>query len=322
LNDEPLREFQEEYARLRGRAFAPPKLNPVLFGHMPQVVKPFMRPALRNAANQARGVFPSIVPPVGKLAEAPSAPNPPSTVPPRSLVVLGMHRSGTSCLAGTLMECGVYFGEVSRKNRYNAKGNNENQQIMDLQDRLLADNGGSWKSPPQYVLWNDQHRRTRDEIVQQYRAAGQPLWGFKDPRTLLTLPGWTEALPNLQLIGIFRHPDAVAQSLTNRNLFSREDGLELWYQYNRRLLAAYQARPFPVIHFSAHDNEFRAQLWQLAQELNLAVPPGSFQFFDSGLRHCDPSQQRALPHAVDTLYRDLREISCATDAGVNRRKAA
>lgn len=29
-----------------------------------------------------------------------------------SLIVFGMHRSGTSCLTGTLEEAGVYLGEV------------------------------------------------------------------------------------------------------------------------------------------------------------------------------------------------------------------
>ena len=109
------------------------------------------------------------------------------------LTVLGMHRSGTSCLAGTLMECGVDFGEVSRKNNFNLKGNNENQQIMDLHEQLLADSGGSWKAPPAQVRWDTAHRQRRDAIIAQFRAKHAARWGFKDPRTLLALDGWRGA---------------------------------------------------------------------------------------------------------------------------------
>jgi len=42
------------------------------------------------------------------------------------------------------------------------------------------------------------------------------LWGFKDPRTLLTLDGWLEALPEVSLAATFRHPLSVAGSLQER----------------------------------------------------------------------------------------------------------
>jgi glycosyltransferase involved in cell wall biosynthesis len=307
-NDEQFPQYKEEYQRLRGEALAPPELQPVLFGHMPKVAKQFMRPALSTVGSIERKRIASIVPPVSTDDHAvPASPQSPKPEP-RVLAVLGMHRSGTSCLAGTLMECGVYFGDVSRQNRYNVKGNNENQQIMNLQDRLLADNGGSWKSPPEYVLWNDDHRRIRDGIIEQYRNSGQPRWGFKDPRTVLTLTGWTEKLTNLQPIGIFRHPDAVAESLTRRNLFPREQGLELWYLYNRRLLAFQRHWRFPMIHFSNDSSDFCFQLRQLVEHLKFANAPQTFVFFEPDLRHCEPIVARKLPRRVEQLYQELCEV--------------
>src|SRR5262245_58332517 len=152
----------------------------------------------------------------------------------RTITVLGMHRSGTSCLVGLLEQAGVFLGDVSRKNRWNVKGNGENYRIMALHDELLKVNGGTWDSPPAAVVWPDDLKLQRDEIIASY--ATSPLWGFKDPLTLLTLDSWIEALPGLELVGIFRHPVAVAESLRRRNAFSIERGLDLWTTYNDRLL--------------------------------------------------------------------------------------
>src|SRR5439155_23365882 len=110
---------------------------------------------------------------------------------------------------------GVFLGEVSRKNPHNLKGNHESARIMELHEDLLRANGGRWDDPPLHVRWSARHEALRDEIIQGYAGAG--LWGFKDPRTLLTLEGWLKALPDLVRLGIFRHPRLVAQSLQARN---------------------------------------------------------------------------------------------------------
>ena len=57
--------------------------------------------------------------------------------------VLGMHRSGTSCLTGTLEEAGVFLGEVVVQAKFNARGNRENRRIMDLHNAVLAAKGSS-----------------------------------------------------------------------------------------------------------------------------------------------------------------------------------
>ena len=216
------------------------------------------------------------------------------------------------------MECGVNFGDVSLENRFNKKGNNESQRIMNLHDGLLTANGGSWKSPPEFVLWNDRQRGVRDDIIRQYAAAGQAHWGFKDPRTLLALDGWLERLPGLQLFGIFRHPDAVAQSLTNRNLFTRPEGLELWYQYNRRLLALQKQRPFPLIWFTNDQQSFRNQLQRLIDYLAIGASADGFAFFEPSLQHFAPVAPRRLPTHVADVYQELLDIA-ANSLPVDRR---
>lgn len=53
-------------------------------------------------------------------------------------LILGMHRSGTSCLTGALERCGVHLGEVRRKGKYNKKGYFENATIQKIHDQILG----------------------------------------------------------------------------------------------------------------------------------------------------------------------------------------
>ncbi len=138
-------------------------------------------------------------------------PKPGSTV----ICVLGMHRSGTSCLAGCLQEAGLELGDVVERAPHNPKGNRENLAIRSLNDDVLAYSNGAWDQPPENLRWTRGHRRRRDEIISGY-AEFSP-WGFKDPRTVLTLPFCGEVLPHLLFAGTFRHPMAVAGSLAWRD---------------------------------------------------------------------------------------------------------
>lgn len=74
------------------------------------------------------------------------------------IMILGMHRSGTSCLAGSLQSAGLCLGSVSISNTYNPKGNRENSLIMLLNDELLNYNNSNWCSPPPTKLnWEEKH---------------------------------------------------------------------------------------------------------------------------------------------------------------------
>jgi hypothetical protein len=215
-----------------------------------------------------------------------------------------MHRSGTSCLVGTLEAAGLYLGEVSRQNAFNEKGNRESPRIMALHDEVMRANGGSWDRPPHAITWSPEHLRTRDEIIRSYVQAAE-CWGFKDPRTLFTLDQWLVALPSLRKVGIFRHPIAVARSLQRRNGFDITRGIELWTLYNQRMLDYHDAGPFPMISFDAEADRLMESLARLAQRLGLRDSVGSI-FFEERLRH-HRGDDGALPAAVQRLYAQLLE---------------
>lgn len=222
------------------------------------------------------------------------------------LLVLGMHRSGTSCLAGSLQEAGLFLGDVLTTAPHNVKGNRENRAIMKFQEDLLRDNGGSWDAPPARLSWSAEHRARRDAIIKSYGEA--PLWGFKDPRTLLTIDLWREALPHLRAVGTFRHPMSVARSLMKRDGGELQKWLDLWTLYNERLLRYQSELRFPLLSFDSGDDTYRAALRRIACALDLRAPDDA-EFFTPNLRHQQHAVSDPLPPQVAELYARLQEIA-------------
>jgi hypothetical protein len=142
------------------------------------------------------------------------------------LIVIGMHRSGTTLVAGLLARAGIYMGRRLGRNH-------EALHFRHLNRWLLAQGGGSWArplgftdvlaDPPARALAADYLRAS----LQPPRAAGfwgarglaaTPAgpWGWKDPRTTFTLPLWLELFPEARIIHVERHGMDVAESLVTR----------------------------------------------------------------------------------------------------------
>lgn len=232
----------------------------------------------------------------------------------KTLILLGMHRSGTSCLAGSLQRNGVYLGDVHTYNPHNTKGNRENQTIVDLNDTLLAVNNSNWDLPPTTKLkWNDSHTTRRSTIISDINKIAETssysYWGFKDPRTLLTLDFWQEASLNASYVGTFRHPLSVARSLNKRSELPIEVGIALWDAYNSILLKAIKAAPFPLICFDTTNDQYIKNLTYLYETLSLENTNKSLLFFDDTLR--TNNEDRAnypLTEKTKNLYKELLNI--------------
>ncbi len=225
----------------------------------------------------------------------------------RTIIVLGMHRSGTSCLAGILEKAGVDFGKVSTSNRYNLKGNRENKRILKLNDRLLDFNNGSWDNPPGRIIWPAHLKEERDRILEDYNRS--PVWGFKDPRVLFTLDGWLEAVPNVSFAGTFRHPGAVAQSLYKRDQFSFDKSLTLWKKYNALLLNYRKEYDFPVVSFDRAPVDYQDNIEKLLGLLGLDGRTEAREFYDRELKHEDDLSRVDIPGDVSDMYRELNRLA-------------
>lgn len=170
-----------------------------------------------------------------------------------AILVLGMHRSGTSAVSGVLHCLGVSLGQtVSGAGPSNPRGYFENTRVVMLHEELLGALGSAWDDPrplpagwtedPGLVGWGE---RLEEILVAEF--AHQPLWGVKDPRLCRLLPWWLPLLAELGVVTravlVLRHPLAVAASNAHRTGMPREQALELWLEHT--LAAERQTRHLP-----------------------------------------------------------------------------
>jgi hypothetical protein len=176
------------------------------------------------------------------------------------VVVTGMHRSGTSFLVRALNLLGLWLG--SERHLYtvegragigNPKGNYEHTGSVAINDAILANSGGTWHNPPRHLTAPanvlDNIRQLAD-YLESSMPPGYLRWGWKDPRTVLTLDVWAKTLNRkTNLIVTFRHPRAVAESLHSRDGMPLERGYALWGFYNRCLLRHLDQQPAITVRF-------------------------------------------------------------------------
>lgn len=192
----------------------------------------------------------------------------------RGLFVLGMHRSGTSCLIGLLETCGLFVGNVARENKHNAKGNLEDEGVREANKKLLLAAGATWDYPHPSSDSSGTNSAVTPSHDKQVRAALEPFrkhprWAIKDPRMLLFLDTWRAHSRHHDLVGTFRHPLAVAGSLARRSGMPIDHGVRLWCRYNRELVAAHQREAFPLIDFDLDGEAYLAAFARLCDRLEL-----------------------------------------------------
>ena len=186
---------------------------------------------------------------------------------PPLILIVGMHRSGTSLLGNLLHAAGVALpGPLIAGDKHNPEGYFERADITDLQEQLLIDLDRWWPSA-QGMLPLPEGWLHRPET----QAAAQLLnlcltnesqrqhgpWAIKDPRSSLLLPLWQQvcqelAIP-LRLVLAVRNPAEVVISLCRRDAdaagMTAERAEQLWCHHNQTVLAQGAALPLQVIDY-------------------------------------------------------------------------
>jgi len=167
----------------------------------------------------------------------------------RCIVVLGMHRSGTSMLAGMLARMGVDFGDdlLPPIEGVNDKGFWEHRRLVELNEWFLSRLGRSWYSPePLPAGWQcgkDAQLYTKQALSFIKSAFGNSeVFGLKDPRLCLFLPLWQQIFNQLgvapQYLVISRSPLEIAMSLYRRDRIPPMLGLYLDRKYRSAISAS------------------------------------------------------------------------------------
>jgi GT2 family glycosyltransferase len=243
---------------------------------------------------------------------------------PSNIVVLGMHRSGTSMITSVLEASGLFAGEPEEllaPQPDNPLGFWERSDVMALNDRLLADQGRSWYLPtsrqPGAVT---QTKEATDAVRREMASVAGKLrepWVLKDPRFAMTWAQWEEVLHPALFLFVYRNPIAVARSLEKRNGISLDFGMALWEAYNRQLLEFLSGRPCVAVSYDRFCEAPQPTLAALEERLGshgVTLDAWDGQRFDAALNH---SHQVALDELLTSAQLALhRYCDSFTERGV------
>jgi GT2 family glycosyltransferase/glycosyltransferase involved in cell wall biosynthesis len=173
------------------------------------------------------------------------------------LLVLGMHRSGTSALARLLALGGANVGlRVSGAGEGNPTGHWEDAFAVEVHELLLAKLGARWDEPFSLpVDWlNSEAASEARAAITGYLAVDRQahrLWAVKDPRLSLFARLWRQCAEaagiGLASVVVVRHPLEVAQSLAARDGMGIGRALLLWLDYTSAAITAAEGMPTAVV---------------------------------------------------------------------------
>lgn len=199
------------------------------------------------------------------------------------VVVLGMHRSGTSLAAKAVEVLGVGLGDTlwGPRGEDNPTGYWEDRDVVDLNERLLGRVGSAWKSlaTPDEAVWSapalDDLRREAAVLLEARLARYGGAWGFKDPRTARALPFWKSAFGALGIEASYvltvRSPVDVAASLTRRDDLPALQSHVLWLEHMHGALSGTAGERRCIVDYDALVEQPEAQLRRMAGALGLEV---------------------------------------------------
>ena len=216
----------------------------------------------------------------------------------KAVVVLGMHRSGTSLFTRALNLLGARAD--------NPTGFWEDRGIVDLNERLLAILGLERKSVESIDsrAWNlpaVEFLVAEAIVYLKHHFETFPLWGFKDPRTIRLLPFWCLVLESIDVdvtyLLAIRHPSSVAASLCRRDKIDRETAHTLWLAYMRPILRQAVDSPLVVADYDLFIDDPRAELARLSDQLQLNAKDDAGSEVDEFVhRFLDPTMRHSFFH--------------------------
>jgi len=141
------------------------------------------------------------------------------------IIIVGMHRSGTSMVSELLDQLGLFVGRQ-------LQDDHESTFFLDLNDQIMNRVSAAWDYPGpllDFLACEEAVRMTAEALeadlssrrIKNFLLKGSlenfdKPWGWKDPRTVFTLPVWLRLFPQARLVYIIRNGIDVAKSLMVR----------------------------------------------------------------------------------------------------------
>jgi hypothetical protein len=201
---------------------------------------------------------------------------------PRALLILGMHRSGTSAVTRVVNLLGADIGkDILLPGHGNSEGFWEHFGAVQVDHDLLQAFGHTWFDIRRLPAdWQQQtagrEALARARTIIQNEFAGKPLVAIKDPRICLTAPLWIEAFESfgfeVQCLFVVRDPREVADSLQAREKWPREPIFLLWAHYMMEAVLATRSCRRALITFDQLLDDWRSTMQRVASELHWPWP--------------------------------------------------
>lgn len=252
------------------------------------------------------------------------------------VVVLGMHRSGTSAITRGLQAVGVGLGDklMPPLAGVNEKGFWEDLEIVDLNVEMLAALKSDWHFLAAITAADVETLRyqgyvDRAAVLLSAKLSQTPAYGFKDPRTSKLLPFWVEVFKAMGIqpyyVLAIRNPLSIEKSLAKRDAFDPKKSYLLWIEHVVTSLAYTEQQRLIVIDYDRLMRDADSQMERLSRFLGTTIDQTELnvyktEFLDSTLRHSvfeleELHKDSNWPPLLQEVYTSL--LSASEDDSVN-----
>ncbi|WP_136617634.1 MULTISPECIES: sulfotransferase family protein [Mesorhizobium] len=232
----------------------------------------------------------------------------PAAVRRTCIIVLGMHRSGTSALARAISLLGAGLPKnMLGANPTNETGHWEPLRLMELHDRMLAEAGSRWDDWRPFEpadLGASRLRFYEAEIGrlidEEYGSA--PLFVLKDPRISRFVPLYADILERMRIdvryVLIERNPLAVIASLAKRDRFTTCFSALLWLRHGLEAEHATRGRPRVFLSYEDMLDDWRNGIEAITNALSINWPRSEMEWQATLSNHFSENHQ----HHVASAY--------------------
>ena len=243
------------------------------------------------------------------------------------VVVLGMHRSGTSAITRALQVLGVNLGGRLMEAEYdNPTGFWEDLDIHNFHTELYRSLKMRWDrlsllsaDELAELRTNGMHQRAVDLIIS--KSDQRQHLGLKHPKMAKTFPFWSEVFPDAgyypKYLLAIRHPLSVARSLSKRNGIDKEYACLLWLSHVLPILNA-PADASIVVDYDFLMEDPEREIGRIADRFKMKVDPGEMvdyreKFLTPELRHAhyslsDLESDSDIHPLVSEVYRQALQF--------------
>jgi hypothetical protein len=208
-----------------------------------------------------------------------------SSLKRQAILILGMHRSGTSAVGGVISALGIAGPKnLMGPSNDNPRGYFESTPLSVAHDELLAAAGSSWHDwrqfDPQWFHSSEgEHHRQKIKALLLDEFGDEPLIFIKDPRICRFVPFIGSILAELGFGTVallpVRNPLEVAQSLKRRNGFALSKSMLLWLRHV--LDAEFHSRPMRrcFLSYGQFLLDWRTHMERVSEKIGIAWPKRS-----------------------------------------------